>query len=148
MFCSTHLMARGTTDIRLVIAKWNAGYGPKADFVKVLFEFHEKLSICSTWSAHTLFWYRLKSQMNLWLQRLGSLLCVRRLVVWRKIFQKLLLVSTASMKGAWGTDSHRIPANLLQSCPTLCDPMDCGPRLLCPWDFPSKKTGVGCHFLL
>ena len=22
------------------------------------------------------------------------------------------------------------------------------PRLLCPWDFPSKKTGVGCHFLL
>ena len=22
------------------------------------------------------------------------------------------------------------------------------PRLLCPWDFPSKSTGVGCHFLL
>ena len=21
-------------------------------------------------------------------------------------------------------------------------------RLLCPWDFPGKKTGVGCHFLL
>ena len=21
-------------------------------------------------------------------------------------------------------------------------------RLLCPWDFPSKDTGVGCHFLL
>ena len=21
-------------------------------------------------------------------------------------------------------------------------------RLLCPWDFPSKSTGVGCHFLL
>ena len=21
-------------------------------------------------------------------------------------------------------------------------------RLLCPWDFPSKKTGVGCHFPL
>ena len=20
-------------------------------------------------------------------------------------------------------------------------------RLLCPWDFPSKNTGVGCHFL-
>ena len=27
----------------------------------------------------------------------------------------------------------------------LCDPMDCGPptRLLCPWDFPGKNTGVG-----
>ena len=21
-------------------------------------------------------------------------------------------------------------------------------RLLCPWDLPSKNTGVGCHFLL
>ena len=21
-------------------------------------------------------------------------------------------------------------------------------RLLCPWDPPGKKTGVGCHFLL
>ena len=21
-------------------------------------------------------------------------------------------------------------------------------RLLCPWNFPSKNTGVGCHFLL
>ena len=21
-------------------------------------------------------------------------------------------------------------------------------RFLCPWDFPGKNTGVGCHFLL
>ena len=33
-----------------------------------------------------------------------------------------------------------------QSCPTLCDPMDT--RLLRPWDFLGKSTGVGCHFLL
>ena len=27
--------------------------------------------------------------------------------------------------------------------------MDCGPTtLLCPWDFPNKNAGVGCHFLL
>ena len=27
--------------------------------------------------------------------------------------------------------------------------MDCSlARLLCPWDFPSKNTGGGCHFLL
>ena len=85
---------------------------------------------------------------------------------------------------------------LLQSCLTLCDPIDGGPpgspvpgilqartlewvaisffnawkwkvkvkslscvqlftthglqptRLLCPWDFPGKSTGVGCHCLL
>ena len=81
----------------------------------------------------------------------------------------------------------------LQSCPTLCDPIDRSPpgspipgilqartlewvaisfssawkgkvkrkllshvwlsstpwtRLLCPWDFPGKSTGVGCHCLL
>ena len=36
-----------------------------------------------------------------------------------------------------------------QSCPTLCDPMDCGPaRLLRPGDSPGKNTGVGCHSLL
>ena len=30
-----------------------------------------------------------------------------------------------------------------------CNPMDCKPaRLLCPWDFPVKNTGVGCHFCL
>ena len=36
-----------------------------------------------------------------------------------------------------------------KSCPTLCNPMDLEPAsLLCPWDFPGKNTGVGCHFLL
>ena len=34
-----------------------------------------------------------------------------------------------------------------QSCPTLCDPMELS-RLLCPWNFPGKNTGVGCCFLL
>ena len=29
-----------------------------------------------------------------------------------------------------------------------CDPMDWPARLLCPWNFPGKNTGVSCHFLL
>ena len=34
-------------------------------------------------------------------------------------------------------------AESLQSCPTLCDPMDGSPtRLPCPWDSPGKNTGV------
>ena len=87
-----------------------------------------------------------------------------------------------------------ITAKSLQSCPTLCDPIDGSPsgspvpgilqartlewvaisfsnawkwkwshsvmsdfsrphglqpsRVLCPWDFPGKSTGVGCHCLL
>ena len=49
-------------------------------------------------------------------------------------------------------------AKLLQSCPTLCDPIDVSDsvqphrqqptRLPRPWDSPGKNTGVGCHFLL
>ena len=36
-----------------------------------------------------------------------------------------------------------------QLCPTLCDPINCSPpRLLCPWNFPGKNTGMCCHFLL
>ena len=35
------------------------------------------------------------------------------------------------------------------TCLTLCDPVDCSlARLLCPWNFPDKITGVGCHSLL
>ena len=40
-------------------------------------------------------------------------------------------------------------AQQLQSCLTLCYPIDYNPtKLLCPWDSPGKTTGVGCHFLL
>ena len=36
-----------------------------------------------------------------------------------------------------------------KSCPTLLQPHGMWPtRLLCPWYFPGKNTGVGCHFLL
>ena len=37
----------------------------------------------------------------------------------------------------------------LQSCPTLCDPIDGSPPgSPRPWDSPGKNTGVGCHFFL
>ena len=39
-------------------------------------------------------------------------------------------------------------AKLLQSRPTLWPYRPQSPRLLCPWDFPGKNTGVGCHALL
>ena len=38
-------------------------------------------------------------------------------------------------------------AKSLQSCLTLCDPIDGSPPGS-PWDSPGKNTGVGCHFLL
>ena len=37
----------------------------------------------------------------------------------------------------------------IQSCPTLCNPMDCSPPgFSVPADSPGKNTGVGCHVLL
>ena len=36
-----------------------------------------------------------------------------------------------------------------QSCPTLCDPMNCSPPgFSVQGDSPGKNTGVGCHALL
>ena len=42
-----------------------------------------------------------------------------------------------------------LAAKLLQSCPTLCDPIDSSPSgSPIPEILPGKNTGVGCHFLL
>ena len=50
-------------------------------------------------------------------------------------------------------EESRRPGNAIllcsvaQLCLTLCDPME-ATRLLCPWNFPGKNTGVGCQALL
>ena len=46
-------------------------------------------------------------------------------------------------------EKYTAAAKLLQSCLTLCDPIEWQPtRLPHPWDSPGTNTGVGCHFLL
>ena len=47
-------------------------------------------------------------------------------------------------KGQFSFQSQRSKSEVAQSCPTLSDPT----RLLRPWDFPGKSTGVGCHCFL
>ena len=53
-----------------------------------------------------------------------------------------------------GSLFHHLPAlaaaaaKSLQSCPTLCDPIDGSPPGPRSWDSPGKNTGVGFHFLL
>ena len=45
---------------------------------------------------------------------------------------------------SWAMRVKESESEVAQSCPTLCgNPMDT--RLLCPWDFLGKSTGVGCH---
>ena len=38
--------------------------------------------------------------------------------------------------------------SVTQSCPTVCDPWTVARRLLSPWSFPGKNTGVDCYFSL
>ena len=48
------------------------------------------------------------------------------------------------IRGKWKKESE-----VAQSCPTLCDPMDCSlPGSSVHGIFQAKGTGVGCHFLL
>ena len=52
----------------------------------------------------------------------------------------------ATMSGMWNFPSLCV---WTVSCVWLFVTLWIGPTgLLCPWDFPSKNTGVGCHFLL
>ena len=45
--------------------------------------------------------------------------------------------------------TRHVSAKSLQSCPTLCNPMDCSPPgSSVHGDSPGKKTRVGCHALL
>ena len=50
------------------------------------------------------------------------------------------------------TKKETIINRLLFSCKVVSDsfvtPWTVPARLLCLWDFPSKNTGMGCHFLL
>ena len=58
----------------------------------------------------------------------------------------LMRVKEESEKAGLKLNIFSKESEVAQSCPTLCDPMDT--RLLRPWDFLGKSTGVGCHFLL
>ena len=47
----------------------------------------------------------------------------------------------------WSSRSDQI-RSVAQSCPTLCDPMDCSPPGSVHGDSPGKNAEIGCHILL
>ena len=78
-------------------------------------------------------------------------------IFWEKSVTNLTNITSARLLRSTSTGiSHVIAcifvaaaAKSLQSCPTLCDPIDSSPPgFPRPWDSPGKNTGVGCHFLL
>ena len=49
----------------------------------------------------------------------------------------------------WRPRKLVVLAQSLSRVRLFCDPMDCGPPgSFCPWNFPGKSNGVGCHFVL
>ena len=79
-------------------------------------------------------------------ERFLSLAWIAFVTLWTKRNNLLLYCSFMSPN----TNAQAFCVSLvIQSCPTLCDHMDCSPtRLLCAWDSPGKNSGVACHSLL
>ena len=79
---------------------------------------------------------------------LDSMLKSRDLTLSTKVCLVKAVVFPVVMYGceSWTIKKVESESEVAQSCLTLCDPMDT--RLLCPWDFLGKGSGVGCHFLL
>ena len=55
--------------------------------------------------------------------------------------------SLSAIRVAFAKTGNMSESEVAQSCPTLCNPMDCSQptTLLCPWDFPGNSTGVDCQ---
>ena len=76
-----------------------------------------------------------------------SLWCLKELELWRSvILSQEALTDYFIFQLRWiSLGLAESESEVAQSCPTLCNHMDT--RLLRPWDFLGKSTGVGCHFL-
>ena len=87
-----------------------------------------------------------------WNQRLHFSFSVKLRALWWEVrgYDDIckMLCTSVETKPSMNDWSDNIAAKSLQSCPTLCDPIDGIPPGSCPWDSPGTNTGVGCHFLL
>ena len=59
--------------------------------------------------------------------------------------EKIFIHELSSFRSAFSKRTNYV---WVLSCVHLCDPTEKPIRLFCPWDYPSKNTQVGCHFLL
>ena len=60
--------------------------------------------------------------------------------------QEVLVPEWAWLQTHLTNNEVKMKVLVTQSCPILCDPEDY--RLLCPWDYPGKTTGVGSYSFL
>ena len=97
-----------------------------------------------------------------WKVKVNSLSLVRLLAIpWTAAYQAPLSMGVSRQEYWSGSPvpspkhsmllSHFSRVRLCATSQTAAhhDPLSMGvSRLLCPWEFPGKSTGVGCHFLL
>ena len=67
---------------------------------------------------------------------------------WISVFRlSFRCISRSRIAGSYG-EKVKLKVKLLSRVWLFATPWTVAPRLLRPWDFPGKNTGVGCHFLL
>ena len=62
--------------------------------------------------------------------------------------RKLEWVAISFSKVCFWGESGKVKVQSLSGVQILTNPWTVPARLLHPWDFPGKITGMGCHFLL
>ena len=67
-----------------------------------------------------------------------------RTLIWLMAYARVHRCKTSSRTLYVGCRLFSFCCLAAKLCPTLLQPA----RLLCPWAFPGKNTGVGCHVLL
>ena len=87
--------------------------------------------------------------MDIWLQQSCSTQGYHKPSIYKTKQNTQYLQSTTTQSAIKNTCVFiYVVVTQLLSYVQLWDSMDCSPRTLCPWNFPGKNTGVGCHFLL
>ena len=125
-------------------------------FFQILYQYHVNIITQCPWDSlgkNTVVGCQALLQGILLIQESNlSLLCLLhcRQILYHWVTREALLLSYLSRKSVCVCLCFCLcvwVCNLL--CPTVCNPMDCSPPdSPVPWDFPSKDTGAGCHFLL
>ena len=67
---------------------------------------------------------------------------------WNFAIMLFIWQNTCTHVHTLSVDLHRAGGLVAKFCSTLVSQWTVACQALCPWDFPGKKTGVICHFLL
>ena len=106
---------------------------------------HMESYLCQCYGHHYHFHTRKRLSIRMWIYK-GRTTCATSTA---RFFFPTVLSSLKVLSVTLMTSSSGCCSLVTKSCLLFCDPHGLQPtRLLCPWDFPGKDTGVGCHFLL